>query len=190
MIDCAIADLEDIRLDDDVQQAIQYRDGWTDKVQQRFEKYLVQCRVKVLKHTQSSLLFDRRHTIVTIPVLGFSSAVTFVSGYNISDGPDISLVVFFVSMVATILNALTTFLAYNKRSEKHLTTANSYSNLARLIEKQLFLPVEQRDSVGDSFEIFGKEFESINATEPLIPQSIDKEIDLFVAKKKASKNKH
>ena len=176
-----IVELEDVKLENQYKEPI-FKDGWTETTQNLFERYVLDCKVKIRKHTRSAQYFDQRNRQLSIPTIVLSGLVAGSSAINLSDdSPKIlGYTVTLLAIASTVMDMLFANLALGKRSEKHRQAINSYADLARKIEQQLFLPFEERDSVQVNFDAFHKEFKLINGTEPLIPRHIDKLVNIEV----------
>lgn len=177
-----IVELEDIKLQDQYNEPI-FKDGWSESSQNRFEKYLLDCKVKMKKHTKSAQYYDSRNTRLSVPTVVLSALVAGLSTLNIDQDTNqiISYSTAILAILSTVMDMLFANLALGKRSEKHRQSVNSYSELVQKIEQQLFLPFEQRDTVEHNFNMFHKEFTLIHKTEPIVPSHIDDAINLEVA---------
>lgn len=185
-----IIELEDIKLEQQYNEPM-FKDGWSETSQNLFEKYLLDCKVKMKKHIQSAQYYDTRNIRLSIPTVILSALVAAVSTLTINQDSKqfFSYMNAFLAILSTVMDMLFATLALGKRSEKHRQTNNLYSELAQKIEQQLFLPLEQRDSVENNFKIFHKEFSLILNTEPIIPSHIDDSINIEVARIYQNKKK-
>ena len=181
-------ELEDIKLQQQYNEPV-FNDGWSESSQNRFEKYLFDCKVKMKKHVKSAQYYDSRNSYLSIPTVVLSALVAGFSALNVSKDTDqiISYITAILAILSTVMDMLFASLALGKRSEKHRQVVNSYSDLSQKIEQQLFLPFEQRESVEYNFNTFHKEFTLIHASEPLIPSHIDHSINLEVAQLRQNK---
>lgn len=150
-----------------------YGNGWTESVQDRFEKLLHSCKTKCEMHNEASSYFNRWYRYITYPNIVLSTALTILTTYNTSAyNPDIVYYIAGISGVNSVIASLSGFWEYSERSASHRNTALQYSDLTRQITTELFLPIDERNAVKYDFDVFSLLLQNIEGSEPAIPKFI------------------
>jgi hypothetical protein len=140
-----------------------------------FNEYIHTCVIKRKLHLYTARYYSKINTFITVIIFIFGSLTTGIASLNVitsESGKSLSIAI--LTAVLTIFTQINDRLKYNIKSNEHLNSANLYSNLARKIEIQLFQ--SNNEHINKCFEIFHKEFNNIEITEPLIPQFVEKKI--------------
>jgi len=154
---------------------IAYSEDWNEDVKAIFNFYLDKCKRKAFLHSYAVVYYKKWYKLTTLPLLIISSMLTATSAYNTTANTNyISIIISILSGVLTAGHSITSFLEYGERANDHLITSNAYSNLQRSIEMELHIPIRDRNSIKFNFEVFSREFASIESSERLIPAHLMK----------------
>ncbi len=168
--------MEDLKIEDQMNE-IEYDNGWSENIQDKFESYLRICNNKSMQHSAAQSYFSKWYRWTTYPLLIMGGVNAVIASLNASDGEDgLSLIIAILSGVYATSNAIVSFVEYGKRSDAHNLTANNYAALARSMEAQIWLKPVERDTPKFNFEVVSRDFNSIASTEPAVPNSVSKSV--------------
>lgn len=139
-------------------------------------------------HDQSEKRYSQLNTYIAIPVICISTlAGTASIGQDTLFGGDKSapIVIGLMSLTVSVLNVVSNFFAWAKRSEGHRISSINYGKLHRWISIELALPREQRVPAKHFLKEIRSQIDRLNETSPPIPQVI---IDMFQLKMKNVKS--
>jgi hypothetical protein len=139
-------------------------------------------------HDQSEKRYAQFNTYIAIPVICISTlAGTASIGQDTLFGGDKSapVVIGLMSLTVSVLNVVSNFFAWAKRSEGHRISSINYGKLHRWIAIELALPREQRVPAKHFLKEIRSQIDRLNETSPPIPQTV---IDMFQLKMKNVKS--
>jgi hypothetical protein len=139
-------------------------------------------------HDQSEKRYSQLNTYIAIPVICISTlAGTASIGQDTLFGGDKSapIVIGLMSLTVSVLNVVSNFFAWAKRSEGHRISSINYGKLHRWISIELALPREQRVPAKHFLKEIRSQIDRLNETSPPIPQTV---IDMFQLKMKNVKS--
>ena len=139
-------------------------------------------------HDQSEKRYAQFNTYIAIPVICISTlAGTASIGQDTLFGGDKSapVVIGLMSLTVSVLNVVSNFFAWAKRSEGHRISSINYGKLHRWIAIELALPREQRVPAKHFLKEIRSQIDRLNETSPPIPQVV---IDMFQLKMKNVKS--
>ncbi len=139
-------------------------------------------------HDQSEKRYAQFNTYIAIPVICISTlAGTASIGQDTLFGGDKSapVVIGLMSLTVSVLNVVSNFFAWAKRSEGHRISSINYGKLHRWIAIELALPREQRVPAKHFLKEIRSQIDRLNETSPPIPQKV---IDMFQLKMKNVKS--
>jgi len=137
-------------------------------------KWYDQIAIKQHEHYLAALRFSRLHYWVGIPLILLSAVV----GRSVLARPQQKrnasgrIAIGMLSVSATVLAALQTFLSYNERAEKHRMAGARYAALGW----QLALMLAQ-DSECSGLDDIGKQLDALAQESPSIPVAVDKAME-------------
>lgn len=126
-------------------------------------------------HAHSERRYSSFTSYVALPSIVLSTVNGFISaaGGALTNNPvSLSIGVGVVSMGIGMLNTLTTYFAWAKRTEAHRLTASQYSRIHRSIMLELALPREERIRAHDFLKVTRDQLDRLYETAPEIPDAI------------------
>lgn len=167
-------DSSDLRLSEK-EREVDYGNGWTESSLDKFEELLKHCKMKVKNHADSSNYFSAWYRYITYPNIILSTALTMLTTYNTSSfNSNLAFTVAGISGVNSLVTGFSSFWEYSKRAANHNSTSLQYSDLARQITTELFLPINERNNIKYDFDVFSLLLQNIESSEPPVPGHIIK----------------
>lgn len=128
-------------------------------------------------HKKCEDIFSYRRTCVDLPVIVLSTlAGTLSIGNSSLFGEEneqlASKFIGGLSLIVGIMNTVTTYFGFAKRSENHRLCSIQYSKLYRFIHIELSLPQAERMSCADMLKVCRDQFERLQEIAPLVPDSV------------------
>lgn len=152
-----------------------YGNGWTESTLNRFELLLRHCQKYRDLHNEASEYYNKWYRYITYPNIILSTALTILTTYNTSSyNQNIVYYIAATSGLNSLITGFSSFWEYSKRSATHRNTALQYSDLSRQITTELFLPINERNSIKYDFDIFSLLLQNIEGGEPSIPMFLKK----------------
>jgi hypothetical protein len=139
-------------------------------------------------HDQSEKRYAVLNTYIAIPVIVISTlAGTASIGQESLFGPGeiAPIIIGLMSLSVSVLNVISNFFSWAKRSEGHRISSINYGKLHRWISIELSLPRTQRVPAKHFLKEIREQIDRLNETSPPIPQSI---IDSFRMRLKGIKD--
>lgn len=139
-------------------------------------------------HDQSEKRFSKFSTAITIPVIILSTlagTASIGSQTLFGSGPGASIGIGLISISVGIMNTVSSYFGWAKRSEGHRISAVNYSKLHRWISIELALPRDQRVPAKHFLKEIRSQIDRLYETAPSIPPEI---IELFGVTMKDIKN--
>ena len=126
-------------------------------------------------HDQSEKRYAQLNTYIAIPVIVISTlAGTASIGQDSLFGPGevAPIVIGLMSLSVSVLNVVSNFFSWAKRSEGHRISSINYGKLHRWISIELSLPRTQRVPAKHFLKEIREQIDRLNETSPPIPQSV------------------
>jgi hypothetical protein len=139
-------------------------------------------------HDQSEKKYSHHNTFITIPVICISTlaGTASIGSESLFGGSNAAPVVIgMMSLIVSVLNVVSSFFGWAKRSEAHRICSISYGKLHRLIAMELALPRDQRVPAKHFLKDIRGQIDRLNETSPAIPDSV---INAFSTKMKNLKS--
>lgn len=139
-------------------------------------------------HDQSEKKYAQFNTYIAIPVIVISTlAGTASIGQESLFGPGeiAPVVIGLMSLSVSVLNVISNFFSWAKRSEGHRISSINYGKIHRWISIELSLPRTQRVPAKHFLKEIREQIDRLNETSPPIPQNV---IDSFRVKLKGMKD--
>jgi hypothetical protein len=166
---------DDLKMEDLIKEK-DYGLGWTETAQNSIEDLLRTSKKRARLHQLSVVYFKRKHKVTTLPLIMLSALATTLAGFNTAESKQwISLIITIVSFIIGAWQGALNFLIYEQKAGDHNQSALSYANLARSINAELLLPMGEKNSIKFDFEVFSREFASIENNERPVPGAVYKQ---------------
>lgn len=126
-------------------------------------------------HDQSEKRYAQYNTYIAIPVIVISTlAGTASIGQTTLFGKSESapIAIGMLSLVVSVLNVISNFFGWAKRSEGHRISGINYGKLHRWIAIELALPRDQRVPAKHFLKEIRSQVDRLNETSPPIPQAV------------------
>jgi hypothetical protein len=126
-------------------------------------------------HDQSEKKYSHHNTFITIPVICISTlaGTASIGSESLFGGSDAAPVIIgMMSLIVSVLNVVSSFFGWAKRSEAHRICSISYGKLHRLIAMELALPRDQRVPAKHFLKDIRGQIDRLNETSPAIPDSV------------------
>jgi hypothetical protein len=126
-------------------------------------------------HDQSEKKYSHHNTFITIPVICISTlaGTASIGSESLFGGSDAAPVVIgMMSLIVSVLNVVSSFFGWAKRSEAHRICSINYGKLHRLIAMELALPRDQRVPAKHFLKDIRSQIDRLNETSPAIPDSV------------------
>ena len=131
-------------------------------------------------HNNSQKRYTRMDTYITLPTILLSTLSGSASIGSASMFPGLtgtaSLAIGFLSLSVGVLNTVSSYFGWGKRSEAHKSAAMTYSKIHRFIMIELSLPRSERMAAKDMLKVIRDQLDRLMETSPQIPDPV---IELF-----------
>ena len=131
-------------------------------------------------HNNSQKRYTRMDTYITLPTILLSTLSGSASIGSASMFPGLtgtaSLAIGFLSLSVGVLNTVSSYFGWGKRSESHKSAAMTYSKIHRFIMIELSLPRSERMAAKDMLKVIRDQLDRLMETSPQIPDPV---IELF-----------
>lgn len=131
-------------------------------------------------HNNSQKRYTRMDTYITLPTILLSTLSGSASIGSASIFPGLSgiasLSIGCLSLSVGVLNTVSSYFGWGKRSEAHKAAAMTYSKIHRFIMIELSLPRTERMAAKDMLKIMRDQLDRLMETSPQIPDAV---IEMF-----------
>jgi hypothetical protein len=131
-------------------------------------------------HNNSQKRYTRMDTYITLPTILLSTLSGSASIGSASMFPGLtgtaSLAIGFLSLSVGVLNTVSSYFGWGKRSESHKSAGMTYSKIHRFIMIELSLPRSERMAAKDMLKVIRDQLDRLMETSPQIPDPV---IELF-----------
>jgi len=131
-------------------------------------------------HNNSQKRYTRMDTYITLPTILLSTLSGSASIGSASIFPGLanvaSLAIGCLSLSVGVLNTVSSYFGWGKRSEAHKSAAMTYSKIHRFIMIELSLPRSERMAAKDMLKVMRDQLDRLMETSPQIPDTV---IELF-----------
>lgn len=132
------------------------------------------ARENQFAHYACGNYFSRMNYWLGIPTIGLTTAVgtaVFATMESQTIG-ELKIAIGLISILASVLAALQTFLGLAERAEKHRLTAAGYAAVRRQLEFLKTFPMENEKELTQRLESIKQEIDSLAKTAPEVPEKI------------------
>jgi len=133
-------------------------------------------------HGKSEKRFTRLNTLMSIPVIVLSTLAgsASIGSQSLFNGaPTGNMTIGAVSLLVGVMNTVSSFFSWAKRSEAHRISGITYQKVYRFILIELALPRNERMAARDMLKVVRDQCDRLQETAPQIPDEI---ISLFKEK--------
>jgi len=129
-------------------------------------------------HSKSEKRFSKLNTYISLPViimstLAGSASIGSKTLFDNSEGSSVGIGI--ISLSVGLLNTVSSFFAWAKRSESHRIAAITYQKVYRFILIELSLPRRERMAAKDMLKVVRDQCDRLQETSPQIPDVIIQE---------------
>jgi hypothetical protein len=154
--------------------------SYTPTLEQYFVETGERAQCLSILHSKASIHYAAKDTNINIPIIIISSLTGFFSAGSTSLFPGnmelASILLGISSLVVSVMNTISSYYGFGKKSEGHRIAALSYAKLFRFISVELALPRVERLRATDFLKFVKGEIDRLSETAPFIPKS---EVDNF-----------
>jgi hypothetical protein len=129
-------------------------------------------------HQNSEKVFSKLNTYISIPVIVMSTlagSASIGSQTLFENSQNANIAIGLVSISVGVLNTLSGFFGWAKRSESHRLSAITYQKIYRFILIELALPRDERMAAKDMLKVVRDQCERLQETSPQIPDKVIKQ---------------
>jgi len=127
-------------------------------------------------HIQSQKKYDKLNTYITIPTITLStlagSAAIGSSSIFESIPQSGNYIIGGISLTIALLNTISSFFGWAKRSEAHRLSATTYTKIHRFMMIELALPRTERMAARDMLKLTRDQLDRLQETSPQIPDDV------------------
>lgn len=154
-----------------------YPNEWTNTTLDLTEKILSECQKSAAAHIEAARACRRKHRLLSIPLiivgtaataLSFLSAGTVCSTEEDEDGDGVKYGVALLTSLASIGAGISSLYSFSNKQTEHISAGGAFTNLARRVRIQLYLPNHLRAHAEVCLVDFGAEQSHLVNTSPLL----------------------
>ncbi len=123
---------------------------WENTSMSLLETWLRACSIRSQVHLEKSYLYRKRAHLISVPEVLVGGVATGMAFWSVGSGEgsprSVSLLVAVLSSVSMVLKSLETVFNFTDISNKHVKASDSYSELCRKIEVNVFTPTHLRQN--------------------------------------------
>jgi hypothetical protein len=126
-------------------------------------------------HTKSQKMFSKLSTYISLPVIVMSTvagSASIGSQSLFNDPQTASIAIGVVSLSVGVLNTVSSYFGWAKRSESHRIAAMTYEKVYRFIMIELAMPRGERIAAKDMLKVVRDQCDRLQETSPQIPDPI------------------
>ena len=154
-----------------------YANEWTNTTLDLMEVILGECKKAADDHIKAARACRRKHRLLSIPLiivgtaataLSFLSAGTACSTEDDDDGDGVKYGVALLTSLASIGAGISSLYSFSNKQTEHISAGGAFTNLARRVRIQLYLPNHLRAHAEVCLVDFGAEQSHLVNTSPLV----------------------
>lgn len=126
-------------------------------------------------HSKSQKRYAAFDTNIALPAIILSTVAgtgSIASQSLFNGAPSASVAIGFISLGVGVINTISNYFAFAKRSESHRISSLTYAKVHKFIVIELSLPRSERMKAKDMLKIIREQLERLNETSPQIPDAI------------------
>jgi hypothetical protein len=148
---------------------------WNPQLERILAKEAERCLCYSVLHRMSEGRYTQLHNTITIPSIVFSTLAGTASVGSSSlfgSSPAASIVIGAVSITVGILNTLSSYFSWARRSEGHKACSVQYGKVHRFLMIELSLPPASRMAPSDLLKTMRDQIDRLFDTSPMIPPAV------------------
>lgn len=154
-----------------------YANEWTNSCLDVMEAHLLECQKSAAAHMEAARACRRKHRMLSIPLivigtaataLSFLSAGAVCSSDEDDSGDGVKYSVAALTSIVSIGTGISALYSFSNKMTQHVAAGGAFTNLARRIRCQLFLPNHLRAHAEVCLVDFGAEQSHLVNTSPLL----------------------
>jgi hypothetical protein len=126
-------------------------------------------------HSKSQTMVSKYDTNIALPVIVLSTIAgtgSIASQSLFGNSQAASIVIGLISLSVGVMNTVSNYFGFAKRSEAHKISATTYAKIHKFIVIELALPRKERMKAKDMLKIIREQLERLAETSPQIPDPI------------------
>jgi len=152
--------------------------SWNSQLERIISEEGERCLCFSWLHSKSEKKFSALNTYISIPVIIMSTVAgsASIGAQSLFQGSQLAN--FFiggVSLSVGVLNTISSFFAWAKRTESHRISAVNYQKIYRFILIELALPRAERMAAKDMLKVVRDQCDRLQETSPQIPDTVIRE---------------
>jgi hypothetical protein len=131
-------------------------------------------------HNKSQTMVSKYDTNIALPVIVLSTIAgtgSIASQSLFGNSQAASIVIGVISLSVGVMNTISNYFGFAKRSEAHKISAMTYAKIHKFIVIELSLPRKERMKAKDMLKIIREQLERLAETSPQIPDQIIKQFN-------------
>ena len=130
-------------------------------------------------HYECGKMYDRLNRLVGIPtiILSATVATTVFATFDHSATGRMRLILGSLSVAATVLASLQTFMTFAERADRHRLAGSKYGSIRRDLELLRTFPPSVETEVQKTVEAIKKKLDDLASSAPHIPSRIKESVD-------------
>ena len=148
---------------------------WTLKLEKLFASEGEKCHGYSWLHSKAAERFNFCNTCIALPVIVLSTlsgTATIGQSYLFDNSMSSSVIIGLMSIASGVMNTITSYYGWAKRSEAHRISSINYSKIFRFISVEMSLPRESRMNAKDFTKIIREQIDRLGEISPMIPPII------------------
>jgi hypothetical protein len=126
-------------------------------------------------HLHSQKRFTTCDTYIALPVIVMSTIAgtgSIASPALFGNSQTASILIGLISLTVGVLNTVSNYFGFAKRSEAHRIAGITYSKIHKFIVIELSLPRKERMKANDALKVIREQLERLGETSPQIPDEV------------------
>ena len=153
-----------------------YPNEWTNSCLNVLEAQLLECQKSAAAHGDAARACRRKHRMLSIPLIVVGTAATalsFLSAGDVCDpdddaGDGLKYSVAILTSIVSVGTGISALYSFSNKMTENIGASGNFTNLARRIRTQLFLPNHLRAHAEVCLVDFGAEHAHLVNTSPLL----------------------
>ena len=153
---------------------------WNQQLEQILSKEGERALCYSWLHNKSQAMVSKYDTNIALPVIVLSTVAgtgSIASQSLFGQSQTANLIIGLISLSVGIMNTVSNYFGFAKRSEAHKISAITYAKIHKFIVIELSLPRNERMKAKDMLKIIREQLERLAETSPQIPEPIIKQFN-------------
>ena len=152
--------------------------SWNSQLERVISDEGERCLCFSWLHSKSEKRFSKLNTYISIPVIVMSTVAgsASIGSQSLFNGSQAgNICIGLISLSVGVMNTVSSFFSWAKRSESHRIAAITYQKIYRFILIELALPRKERMAARDMLKIVRDQCDRMQETSPQIPEFVIQE---------------